>query len=477
MKLAAGLSTIGGRKRTLLIFGALGLSCLPAAGCGDGSESFASKRTRDVLESWDDDDDDRSSGKKTRKGGGANSSGVDGSDSGSDADSVGLPLTETDAFATTVYPLLVKQCGSCHAAAAAPFFSQATAEASRLSVLDSGKVNFSAVERSRLYLRLAADNHNCWSLCTDNAAEMKAAIDQWLRLLTEMNPNFLSELDDRLVTSELLFANAEQRTPTPDPMTVVVEAEAATLTAPMAVVADAEASGGSYIEVPTGNGGTINNANQANAGTSVFTIMAPAAGSYKVWALLNAATDANNAFFVRMDNGAFAQWATPVTMAEWMWAPANTQNGQAELSFDLTAGAHTLEIKRRDVSTKIDRVAVTANVLFDGSQADNRPVRVLRYDISALAGKPNTFFEIEVADFSEQAFKLRKPTIVSEQALTVKGIRILINGQYNPQHNTYNLVDAAVTPPRTELSTAAMVVLKEQGLELDKLSFTFEALQ
>jgi hypothetical protein len=326
-------------------------------------------------------------------------------------------------------------------------------------------------------MRLAADNHNCWSLCTDNAAEMKAAIDEWLRLLTEMNPNFLSEQDDRLITGELVFANAEDRAPTPDPMTVVVEAEAGTLTAPMAVVADAKASGGSYIEVPTGNGGTINNANQANAGTSVFNVMAPAAGTYKVWALLNAATDANNAFFVRMDNGAFAQWATPVTMAEWMWAPANTQNGQAELTFNLTAGAHTLEIKRRDVSTKIDRVALTSNMLFDGSQADNRPVKVLRYDISALAGKPNTFFEVEIADFSEQAFKLRKPTIISEQPLSVKGIRILINGQYNPQHNTYNLIDMAVTPPRTQLSTAAMVVLKEQGLELDKLSFTFEALQ
>lgn len=390
----------------------------------------------------------------------------------------GAALTEIEAFKRTAYPVLTQYCGSCHAASAAPLFSQADTESAMIAVTDTGKVNFTAIERSRLYLRLATDNHNCWSDCTSNAQTMKDAIDAWLALLLQLNPNFLSEFESSLVTTELLLKDAEQRMPTPDAQSVILEAETATLTAPMRATMDPLASGGSFIEVPEGTGGgSITNPNQNGVGTSVFNVTIPTAGTYKVWAQVSATTDANNAFFIRMDANPFQNWEVPLTAGKWEWTQANQQDGRAELSFNLTAGAHTLEIKRRDVATKLDRVAITMNPAFDGTQAETKPIQVLRYDISTISGKPNTFFEIEVTDFSEAAFKFRKPTIISEQPLTVKGLRILINGHENPQHNTYNLIDAAVTPPRTQLSRAAMVVLKEQGNDLDKISFSFEALQ
>ena len=387
-------------------------------------------------------------------------------------------LTANEAFERTAHKILVERCGSCHATTAAPLFAQKNLEAASIAVTDTGKVNFTAIDRSRLYLRLAADNHNCWSDCATNAEEIKLALTEWLDLLLKINPDFLSEFESPLVTNDLLFSDAAQRTPTPDPLSIIIEAETATVTAPMIIANDLMSSGGRFIEVPAGtNGGTINNANQNGIGTSVFNFMVPTAGKYKVWAQANAVTDANNAFFIRMDAGPFQNWAVPVTAGKWEWSAANQQDGQAELSFDLTAGTHTLEIKRRDVATKLDRLAITMNPLFDGTQAETQPVQVLRYDISAIARKPNTYFEIEVMDFSEEAFKFRKPTIISEQPLTVKGLRILINGHYNPQHNTYNLIESTVMPPRTELSRSGMVVLKEKGKDLDKISFSFEALQ
>jgi hypothetical protein len=496
MEISRRLADLRATYRRLLLGGALFLAALAAAGCDIGSKDSSSKRGPGVTVGRDAGKNGKAKPKKPKKQGGQGDAtkgddeggGPDGDSGATDADGGGddgggggggggASLTEAEAFERSVFPLLKDNCAGCHAAVTAPFFAQENAEASRLAVLESGKVNFLAVERSRLYLRLSSDNHNCWSTCTEDSAKMKAALDEWLRLLLEINPKFLDEQGPQLVTGERAFGEAEQRTPTPDPMTIVVEAETARLTAPMAVVPDAKASGGSYVAVPAGNGGTINDPNQPNGGTSVFNVTAPTAGTYKIWALISAPTDANNAFFIRMDGGGFERWVAPVTMANWVWAPANTQEGQAELSFTLTAGAHTLEIKRRDVDAKLDRIALTANPAFDGSQADNGPFKVLRYDISELAGKPNTFFEIEIDDFSEAAFKVRRPTIVSEQPLSVKGVRLLVNGQYNPQHNTYNLIDMAVTPPRTQLSRAAMVVLKENGVEADKLSFTFEVLQ
>lgn len=386
-----------------------------------------------------------------------------------------LPLTENDAFSKTIQPLLIEHCGTCHATVAAPLLAQKDPEAARLSIMDSGKVNFYAIEKSRIYQRLAADNHNCWSTCSDDAAAVKTALTAWLTELQKIDPDFLNNGRAKLTTDERLFADAETRQPVADPQSIILEAESANLVAPMTATQDMAVSGGSYIAV--GNGGTVNNPNQRNIGIASFNFTVATAGNYKVWALLNAATDANNAFYVRMDNGAFEQWATPITMANWEWSAANRQDGRAELSFALAAGNHTLEIRRRDVATKLDRIAITSNALFDGSQADTQAVKILRYDISQIAGKPNTFFEIEISDFSTAAFKLRRPAIVSDQALSVKGLRVLINGQYDPQHNTYNLLDVAVTPPRTELSRAAMVVIKDQGLERDKISFSFEALQ
>lgn len=388
-----------------------------------------------------------------------------------------LPLTENQAFSQTLQPLLVEHCAACHATLAAPLLAQKDPEAGRLAVIESGKVNFSAIEKSRLYLRLAADNHNCWSNCSDDATAIKSALTAWLTELQKIDPDFLNNSKASLITEERLFADAEMRQPTPDPLSIILEAESGTLTAPMTQTQDAMASGGRYIAVNAGNGGTVNNPNQRNIGVASFNFTVATAGTYKVWALLNAAADANNAFFIRMDNGAFEQWSTPITMANWEWSAANRQDGQAELSFNLAAGNHTVEIRRRDVATKLDRLAITRNQAFDGSQADTRPLKIMRYDISQIAGKANTFLEIEIDEFSAAAFKLRRPAIVSEQPLTVKGLRVLINGQYDPQHNTYNLTDVAVTPPRTELSRAAMVVLKDKGLDQDKISFSFEALQ
>ena len=423
---------LGAQKLLIILACAMSLGAAVLVGCG-GDKKVSSLRTASITPK----------GKGT---GGLPKPRDDesGEDNPEVTDPLALPpatsLTEKAAFERSVYPLLKDHCAGCHASIAGPFIGHDDVEVARVAV-ETGKVNFKDVMSSRLYLRLATDKHECWGECSANAEEMKAALDRWVGFLLEINPKFLDDLAIKNVTDARALRNAEMRQVLPDPKTASVEAEVGTLTAPFASRQDA-ALGVNYIEVPVGPGARrINDPNQQGAGGVVVTVMAPVAGKYQIWARINTATTDNDEIYVRVDNGVFEEWKAPVTMANWSWVAANRNSGREALNFDLTAGAHTIELRRREAGFKIDAIALTANTEFDGSQLDTRPVQVLRYDISTLSGKPDTFFEIEVSKYSDESIMLRRPTVIAATMLRIKNIRVLINGKYNPQHNTFNFLD------------------------------------
>ncbi|HXH32330.1 MAG TPA: hypothetical protein VNJ01_16135 [Bacteriovoracaceae bacterium] len=82
-------------------------------------------------------------------------------------------------FQQSVYPIVRSNCINCHSSNMAPFFAQADVKLAHDVALSSFKVNLGKPEASRLYLRLKNDQHNCWSNCEDNAAEMLDAIKYW----------------------------------------------------------------------------------------------------------------------------------------------------------------------------------------------------------------------------------------------------------------------------------------------------------
>lgn len=88
------------------------------------------------------------------------------------------------AFSQTVQPLAVKNCGQCHGDGGnqSPQFALTNSEAAYDAVINSGKVDLSNPDKSRLVQRLSTDRHNCWGDCSDNGAEMKAAIEKWSEL-------------------------------------------------------------------------------------------------------------------------------------------------------------------------------------------------------------------------------------------------------------------------------------------------------
>ena len=89
---------------------------------------------------------------------------------------------DSSLFSTTIYPILHHQnpqyCARCHSPGAAapqkPYFASDDVNEAFAEV--KSKIALDNPDLSRLYVRLHDESHNCWSDCTQNSAEMLAAI-------------------------------------------------------------------------------------------------------------------------------------------------------------------------------------------------------------------------------------------------------------------------------------------------------------
>jgi hypothetical protein len=122
-----------------------------------------------------------------------------------------FPASPAD-FQTTVYPLLTQYCSKCHAPDAAtpqsPYF--ASSDINQAYQYAIPKMNLNTPGSSRFVSRLAADMHNCWTVCgtvgptgtitpsNSSAAQMLAAIQAFAGMVPT------TAVDPTLVTSQSL---------------------------------------------------------------------------------------------------------------------------------------------------------------------------------------------------------------------------------------------------------------------------------
>jgi hypothetical protein len=127
--------------------------------------------------------------------------------------SLNFPALATD-YQQTVYTLTSKYCVRCHSTTADPSVEQSPyhadpslpiAYAAAIPKIDftgcagsGGNNGGTCGTNSRLYQRLATDNHNCWDNCASDAAQMLAQIQAFAAMLTPAN------IDPSLVTSKAL---------------------------------------------------------------------------------------------------------------------------------------------------------------------------------------------------------------------------------------------------------------------------------
>jgi len=102
----------------------------------------------------------------------------------------------------------------------------------------------------------------------------------------------------------------------------------------------------------------------------------------------------------------------------------------------------------------------------------------LRFPLNSIAPGSNAELRVDVSIYDMYSYRLANPRIsLPSGTLRIKNIRPLVNGSWNPQHSTYTIVDKTIRPNDSVVSNSSMIILKDQGEAIDKLSFSFEVLE
>ena len=157
---------------------------------------------------------------------------------------------------------------------------------------------------------------------------------------------------------------------------VVFEAESGTLSAPLQVVAGADAFGGAWIEMASGSG-SPNNPN----GIATFGVHLPAAGEWFLWVRVYAPSPASDSWVASVDGGSWSTLSAPAT-GEWLWV--------AGTSYGLADGLHALDLGGQDSGARADRILLTDDPNFVPTEQPGSdltpPAPVAQFDATPFDG-------------------------------------------------------------------------------------------
>ena len=130
------------------------------------------------------------------------------------------------------------------------------------------------------------------------------------------------------------------------PFAVLLQAEAMAVTSTMSVGADSGALGGRYLS-PTRGANSTTPVREASASVTI-----PTAGTYHLWARMYGPTTGSDALYLGIDSA----WrrAYPTTTGTYQWVQIGTSG------FPLAPGAHTIQVGRGEVDTRLDAVYLTS---------------------------------------------------------------------------------------------------------------------
>jgi hypothetical protein len=133
-----------------------------------------------------------------------------------------------------------------------------------------------------------------------------------------------------------------------------IEAEDGIMSGPMERAADNGASSGMYIWVQDGSG---------SGGSAKYYFEVAKAGNYIIWGRVLAPNGTSDSFYVSMDGGAESTWDTTIS-TKWVWKKVSHRDGANPVTYNLSAGKHTLVFKRREDGAKLDEFIITDDLSF-----------------------------------------------------------------------------------------------------------------
>ena len=145
-----------------------------------------------------------------------------------------------------------------------------------------------------------------------------------------------------------------------------LEAESATITAPMEVYDDPAASGGKCIGTQSGTGDSTSNPPDP-AGTARIPFTVVKGGTYSIsgrviipsgesfWIRIQGATTNTN-----NHSSGWVRWSDPPTISSWYWDIIfSADDGNSDVEWTMQAGNYILEVGYREDGALLDAIVIT----------------------------------------------------------------------------------------------------------------------
>ena len=382
-------------------------------------------------------------------------------------------VDDLELFSTTLWQITKNRCASCHGSIQQPLHGSSNVTTAYNAVIDGHKVNFSNPATSRMVLKLKDENHNCWSNCAENSNEVLAEVTKWANSRSA-NASADDTESTSLTTSESKTLE-ESISSDGDMGMIKLDPLSAMIQAPFARGTSGDVS---FIHAP--GTGVLRNSNDNRAGMAYFNFSSMKTAQYKLWAYVDAKAGNDDSFFIKVNNDNYTEWHIDETSG-FEWRMVTQSTGKNAKSFFIAQGdSNRLEVRQREDGAKISNIILTDNLDEQASESFDLGARVTySFDISSMLnlGVGSAKLEVDCREFDEYTYQFSNPRIVSSRSIRVKGMKLLINGNYNPQHATYNFVDTVTTPGSSSLSEYSLVAIKENGVAADRFSFSFDVLE
>lgn len=383
-------------------------------------------------------------------------------------------LASVQAFAQTTHAITRARCINCHGSFQQPLHAVADAQQAHDALINSSKINFSSPQQSRLVLKLT-EGHNCWGDCNLNAQEMLDSVNDWIYLMKDTTVSTGGSGDGFVTTESNSVAMVLDPNNTANVGDVMLNMEATMVAAPMVKATE---GGVQYIWVPNGTHAAVVANNDNIAGRAYITAQIPTAGRYKLFGLVRAYGNPDDSFHIKVGVNNYTEWHVGGDTSGYKWVEITSGSGRTAISYQLAAANHQIEIREREDGTKLSKILMTDDLQLQASDIGGGPQATITYSLNTLAPGSNAQFKVDISNYDMYSYQIRNPRIVLPSGmLKVKNIKPLINGNWNPQHSTYTIVDKNVTSNDGALSGSSMIILKDQGEAVDRVSFSFEMLE
>lgn len=379
-----------------------------------------------------------------------------------------------EAFGKTVHVITKARCISCHGSSQTPLHSSSNLSVAYDAIINGSKVDFSNPANSRMVLKLKNEFHNCWGNCESNANEMLTQINNWKNLTSGTAADVgNTNISGKTTRETSTVAEALNPDNAGSAGTITLMAESASLKAPMVA---GVMNGNSYAWVPAT--GAIKDLTNTDAGTATLSFSLQSSDFYKVFMYVDSPSVAADSLYAKISGSDYKEWSMDLTTG-FQWKELTNTPQKLPTEFYLTGGrTYQLEVRQKDPGVKVSKVVVTNDLNYDpGAMARVNQKATLSASLSELTGVSDATIDIDIEEYDLYSYKLTNPRIRTSADIKVKKLKILVNGSFNPQHSTYLIVDKTVSRTDPVLSTYSMVLLKDKGADLDKLSFSFDIIE